>query len=699
MSGTLSIPGLVPDEDNAGLGAAPTPQQLALLQAAQLQQQQAAANQGPPLGPVQNAPIQTPPQQPQQAAPAPQQAPAAPPPQQAQNALDAGVAADIGMGAPPSPLPPHQTPGLQMPPAAPPNVPPPGLAARLQAAQQAQGGQQPTQAPAQAPQAPAPAAPAAATKPRDYGALAVQDWTAESQFRNVNNPNSSASGPGQMTDATFGAYVQSPANAYGYTMADKNNPQAQFHASQWTLQNNDRQLQTALGRPVTDGELNASYMLGPNGATALLKNPTANAYDTLKAIEPGTVDQVFSGNGGVINKDMTGAEAVTAISNFYANGGQTHGGGGGRPGGGGSGGGQPQAVIGADFTADQSPSVRLQQAQNALNPQSLMDYLSQPGMQQLAKMMRPSQSEQLLALGAGLLGGPTLGRGLGRGAENLLQLNMQGRQNYGELANMANQDLYRQAMLGNAAGRLGVAQQNADIHQQTANQGSQRVQIAQQNANAANSGQRAFNAKMGQEGAEGYNELMDGTEQDTQALSEIQQAEKIAQTNPSMLGPGLAAQAQREAMNLGLADPAKLQAYQKMTADQRMEYLQNATGGHVGGIRSNAELENIGKAVANAQTDPKAAMYLMEMQKAQIQARMAARADAQGNPDDWGRNFAATESKFYTNYFRNNPLPEFQDTLTPQSPGQQSAAPASRNAKGVNSGVINGIPYTFTPNQ
>jgi hypothetical protein len=728
MSGTMSppLPGLVADPQLI--------QQLAAMQAMQqpTQSQQPAPSQSqpPPSPPPQTAPQAAP--QPPPQAPAPQ----APPPQQPQGYASSTLGAlgnnnqtlggsilggieklpGLLWGNPSSP---QQPPSAPAAPAAAPNVPPPGVAARLQAAQQAAGTQQPQQ-PQAAPQAAPAAAPAAPPKPpRDYDALSVQDWTAESQFKNVNNPNSSASGPGQITDGTFSQFVQSPANAWGYTMKDKNNPQAQLHASNWLLRQNDQQMQAGLGRPVTDGELNSSYMLGPNGATALLKNPTANAYDTLKNIEPGTVDAVFSGNGGVINKNMTGAEAVTAIGNFYANGGQTHGGGGGRAGGGGPGGGQSQSVIGADFTSDQSPSARLAAAQQAMQPGGGngnfdLSFMNDPGFQQLAQMMKPSPFQQIEAVAGGLLQGPGLA-GLGKGLESMNQLNMQGRQTMGQLANMGLENERFAQMMGYRNAQLGQNQEKVDQGWGRLNQGDQRIaqgdtRLAQQAQSITNraSGANAYGSETGKTSGEDYNELQEGAQTDALARENITGAIQELQRNPGMFGPTAQAAAQRTLAMWGLGDPGQLQAYQKMTADQQSKYLESATGGHMGSVlRSFGSQKMFAQAVAHADTDPSAAQYVFDSQLSMVNARDALRAQVNQDPGSWqGPQFATKEQQFYTDYFKQHPLPVYRPGYTSTMGGSPnaSAAPSGNNAKGVQSGSIklpNGqsIPFSYTPNQ
>jgi hypothetical protein len=154
--------------------------------------------------------------------------------------------------------------------------------------------------------------------------------------------------------------------------------------------------------------------------------------------------------------------------------------------------------------------------------------------------------------------------------------------------------------------------------------------------------------------------LLGGAGEDQAALQNIASARNVVKQHPELLGPTLGAQARRYmATSLGMGDTATLQAFEKMSAQGRMNYLQEATGGHVGGIRSNAELENIGKAVVAPATDVKAADYLLGVQQRDIEARQALRATLAQNahsPDWQGKNYLSSQSNFLTNYMTQHPV-------------------------------------------
>lgn len=176
---------------------------------------------------------------------------------------------------------------------------------------------------------------------------------------------------------------------------------------------------------------------------------------------------------------------------------------------------------------------------------------------------------------------------------------------------------------------------------------------------AASDPNRKAETTMAVEASKEQAHMLGSAGEDQAALQNIASARNVVQQHPELLGPTLGAQARRFAANMGIGDTATLQAYEKMSAEGRMNYLQEATGGHVGGIRSNAELENIGKAVASAQTDPKAADYLLGIQQRDIEGRQALRntLTQNANKPEWtGKNYLTSQANFMTNYMQQHPV-------------------------------------------
>src|SRR6185369_3015772 len=185
--------------------------------------------------------------------------------------------------------------------------------------------------------------------------------------------------------------------------------------------------------------------------------------------------------------------------------------------------------------------------QGLLDPEA---YMNSPGMQRIAAMMRPTQSQALMALASGLLSGPTFGAGLGKGLANLNGLSTQGRESYMQLANLGMQNAYRDALLGfkgvsadQNQQKIGQGDVRNQISEQRAGQGDVRNQIAQERLTGQTSGTTAFNSAQGKEAATAVNTLLTSEQQDRTALNDINNAEQIAQQHPELLGPTLSAQA------------------------------------------------------------------------------------------------------------------------------------------------------------
>jgi hypothetical protein len=174
-------------------------------------------------------------------------------------------------------------------------------------------------------------------------------------------------------------------------MADKNDPKVQALAGSSILQQNDQTIQSATGRPATDDQLRASWLLGGQGAAALLTHPDTPISQLLT---PGAI----AGNRTILSPNMTGAQALQSVSDYY----NTKAGMG------------PSAMM-----AGGSPSGRLANAQSTqagdpasqgasigINSDEIMSMAKKLGYQPVTSMMGPG--DKYIAMGLGMLGGRTM---------------------------------------------------------------------------------------------------------------------------------------------------------------------------------------------------------------------------------------------------------------------------------------------------
>jgi hypothetical protein len=332
---------------------------------------------------------------------------------------------------------------------------------------------------------------------------------------------------------------------------------------------------------------------------------------------------------------------------------------------------------------------------------------------------KPNKSSALLALASGLLAGPTLSTGLSKGLQGMLGEGQQDRAAQMQANGQALQvhqlgvsNDYKNAMLGNAVNRTGIQQQNANtgvgrmgIQQQNADTAGSRLKVAQDALAGRLSPTTQAALSQGKTAAVSAQKDIDATiagqPQDEQGLADINNAQTLITQKPELMGPTLASRWSRFAAETGLSgDAADLNALQKMTADQRNTALSSLTNGHVGAIRSNAELTNLSKAVADVGTSPAAAQFILNMQKTQLQGRQAWRQELtdryQTDPDSiTGRQYNVTKQQFYDDYYKSNPLPDYK------SPSAQSGPVGNAPPPGAGSppvkGVSNGVQWSFTP--
>ena len=407
-------------------------------------------------------------------------------------------------------------------------------------------------------------------------------------------------------------------------------------------------------------------------------------------------------------------------------------------------GGQPSTFIGTSQAApDAAPNAAPNAAtQDTLDHQAGLNDQTPSSMQATLQMLRdvgidPTQlgrgisgrpGDRLLSLASGLLQGPTFGKGLGKGIENMQNLDMQRSQHAMQALGTVDSIQRNQAMMQMYGLRSGVAQQNADTRSEVANRDKpigqprmtpqgmvqtyqkldgtsydaplQGLTTAQQQAwNSAHRtdlandpAHQAAIATAKVTGADSAKDAQDDLEQlqntraaDTQALAETQQAKALITQNPSMMGPTLINRGTRALAEMGIAgDPNTLQAIQKMTSENRNTYLAGLTGGHVGGIRSNQELKNLSQAVADVGTSPQAAQWIIGLQQRQIEQKMAWRDEVAGKaPDDpslVGRGYLSAKDAFAKQWLNAHPVEQYaglQGNLTPTA-----SAPASGGGGG-----------------
>lgn len=128
----------------------------------------------------------------------------------------------------------------------------------------------------------------------DYTTIVRSIESAGSGDLNAKNPNSSAKGRYQWTDATAKQY-----GLLGKGFDYRGNEEKEEAAFKRFTEDNRVALNASLGRNPTDAELYLAHQQGANGAAALLSDPDAKAVDVVGR------DAVIN-NGG--NEDMTAGE-------------------------------------------------------------------------------------------------------------------------------------------------------------------------------------------------------------------------------------------------------------------------------------------------------------------------------------------------------------------------------------------------------
>lgn len=369
-----------------------------------------------------------------------------------------------------------------------------------------------------------------------------------------------------------------------------------------------------------------------------------------------------------------------------------------------------EGAAGGEFTPDGTATDSPAQAertpgwQQGVDPirQAIIDGVLRPGDRSDAfKDVPAPDSTQSLMLGiaSGLLQGPNVGAGLGKGIE--MGLGAMGRDNTNAIARARALAEVRGDKPANllALGRLLQGDTRLDQHGVQLQQADERIAQARRNeilrlqglniqGDALRERMRQFDQKYdptqaaslegarvgareeAQMGTKAWADLMNSSEADYSALADINSAFEQMKSNPDYFGATPVNRISRFLNQMGLSgDPNDVDAIRKMTAQARNEYLTQLTGGHVGGIRSNAELQNLSAAMADITTSPKAAEWILQMRKNVAERniewrRRVVEMDSEGAPLR-GRDYINARKRFEDEWHKSHPLPEYR-------PGQGS---------------------------
>lgn len=349
-----------------------------------------------------------------------------------------------------------------------------------------------------------------------------------------------------------------------------------------------------------------------------------------------------------------------------------------------------EPVQGPQSSADQRLAA-VQALQSGGGMSNLAAQLQAAGLNPKTMMGNP-----LLAIASGFAGKRSFGEGMSSAFGNLNNLYQQRGDLAFKLANMdlANRRLDQQANYQNQ--ELGVRRTEADTQLQKLRAGTGPAFQKQDGswvrynsygeeiptgapASYANSdpnrrGDQSFASKQAAQASADISALQSTAPDDIAAKENITGALQQLQRNPGMFGPSVKAVVQRQLALWGLGDADQLQAYQKMSADQRAKYLETATAGHAGSmLRSAASQKMFSQAVADASTDPHAAQYVFDTQLAMVNARDALRKALADGSVKRDANFSQSESDFYTKWFQSHPMPIFSPGYNSQFLGGPSA--------------------------
>lgn len=433
----------------------------------------------------------------------------------------------------------------------------------------------------------------------------------ESGFNpNAKNPLGSASGLGQFTNGTFQDFLNSPANRAPdgnplYSMADKNNPNAQRTATDWLADSNAQSLTKALGRQPTFGEVAAAHFLGADRVAAFAQNPNANAYTLSKQVAPSDTDAAFSSNGGLLTKNMTAGQALqSAVGHFF------------------------ERSAGVQYASNTRPNVTsdvssagpaapgdldaIAQKQGVTIPEPHQgQQLGQGQQPNLSSFLnpanfpiRPTKQDEMLALASGLLSTKP-GGGLGEGVQNLLNLRQQYAQNALHAGSTA-------ASLQAMGVRLGIQQQNAD---------TKKIATDYQTSGARYT--QGMSAKTNAREAAEIESEGEGAAQNLQSLTNV---EATLRANEGVAGPSMAAEmkrwiATRLGMQVGDATPTSVQLGQLLSNAQATGTLGDRMRGL--GLRTQREFNTFMSGIPKLDSaDPEALTTMYGLLKRENQFKL-----------------------------------------------------------------------------
>lgn len=157
------------------------------------------------------------------------------------------------------------------------------------------------------------------TDPAARQVASVEGGAAGSAAR---NPNSSAAGPLQITDAMWRTY----APRLGLSEAQRNDPAVQQRIFLAFRADENQRHRGTLGRDLTDEEAYTSWGAGPGAFAAFLRaGPNADAYATYASAAPDTVEAAFRDNPRLLIRGQTVGQVMQNYGNYYrsGNGGST----------------------------------------------------------------------------------------------------------------------------------------------------------------------------------------------------------------------------------------------------------------------------------------------------------------------------------------------------------------------------------------
>ena len=447
---------------------------------------------------------------------------------------------------------------------------------------------------------------------------------------NAKNPNSSASGIGQVTNGLYQDFLNSP-NGKGYTLQDKNNPDVQKKVFDFQQDRFSNLMNDTVGRAPTDAEKYAAWHYGDTAALAMSQNPDTPIS---KILTP----DVFKANPS-LDPNMTAANLMVDNMSLYSSGGKF------TPGASAS---TKTANAVPDGTSQAS---RLSLAQNAMNdPQSVQQAYMPFG------VPHSTLGDNLIAIGTGLMGAPNFGVGMSRAGANIQALKKDDN-NYIMQGNQAAAQGYRMAQM------MGLKQQALD--NQTAKTAYQTDPVKQAQAKASIAGAtqsvKDFNAD--QKAASNYPDQVSNLKNDYITMQKMGDA--------GAQGPTMAAMARRWGANLGLTNDqvdntVQIALQNKYTAAMALRALTNMVTDGVGGRLTKGEINQAFATMPSSATPQMAGQFILATTKNSVERNQAwaqqAYNNKMANPNYLANgNYDADGQKFKSDWAISHPQPTYQD--------------------------------------